>query len=191
MAEFRLLGVRSLTCNPLTWPRTGDRRCVLHSYQFKERASSRVPERRRLVGTFVATGSEMKLRTCAVRSSGGSSAMTTLTTHILDTAHGCPAAGVQDRSLTHGARRNSVADDIDQQQRRPYRSTAARRRRAERRNLRAPISRWRILLVARRPLDEPPFLDVVPLWFGIANPTLHCHVPLLVTPWSYATYRGS
>ena len=36
-----------------------------------------------------------------------------------------------------------------------------------------------------------PFLDVVPLRFGIDNPDDHYHVPLLVSPWSFSTYRGS
>lgn len=40
-------------------------------------------------------------------------------------------------------------------------------------------------------LPEPPFLDTVPLRFGIANPEQHYHVPLLASPWSYSTYRGS
>jgi 5-hydroxyisourate hydrolase-like protein (transthyretin family) len=40
-------------------------------------------------------------------------------------------------------------------------------------------------------LPEPPFLDVVPVRFAIAEPEGHYHVPLLVTPWSYSTYRGS
>jgi 2-oxo-4-hydroxy-4-carboxy-5-ureidoimidazoline decarboxylase len=40
-------------------------------------------------------------------------------------------------------------------------------------------------------LAEPPFLDVVPLRFAVAEPEGHYHVPLLVTPWSYTTYRGS
>ena len=39
--------------------------------------------------------------------------------------------------------------------------------------------------------DPQPFLDVVPVRFGIAEPEGHLHVPLLVTPWSYTTYRGS
>lgn len=39
--------------------------------------------------------------------------------------------------------------------------------------------------------DAPPFLDVVPLRFAIANPEAHYHVPLLVSPWAYSTYRGS
>ena len=38
---------------------------------------------------------------------------------------------------------------------------------------------------------EPSFLDVVPVRFSIAEPDGHYHVPLLVTPWSYSTYRGS
>lgn len=41
------------------------------------------------------------------------------------------------------------------------------------------------------PLSDPPFLDVVAVRFGLANPGQSHHVPLLVTPWSYSTYRGS
>ena len=40
-------------------------------------------------------------------------------------------------------------------------------------------------------LPDPPFVDVVPLRFGIADPAGHYHVPLLVSPWSFSTYRGS
>ena len=40
-------------------------------------------------------------------------------------------------------------------------------------------------------LTEPAFLDVVPLRFGVADPNAHYHVPLLVSPYSYSTYRGS
>ena len=39
--------------------------------------------------------------------------------------------------------------------------------------------------------SAPPFLDVVPVAFSIADTNAHYHVPLLVSPWSYATYRGS
>lgn len=38
---------------------------------------------------------------------------------------------------------------------------------------------------------DPPFLDRIPLAFGIADPGAHYHVPLLVSPWSFSTYRGS
>jgi 5-hydroxyisourate hydrolase len=37
----------------------------------------------------------------------------------------------------------------------------------------------------------PPFLNRVPIQFGIANVEAHYHVPLLVSPWAYSTYRGS
>jgi 2-oxo-4-hydroxy-4-carboxy-5-ureidoimidazoline decarboxylase len=39
--------------------------------------------------------------------------------------------------------------------------------------------------------SQPPFLDVVPIRFGIADPEGHYHVPLLASPWAYSTYRGS
>lgn len=39
-------------------------------------------------------------------------------------------------------------------------------------------------------LSEPPFLDIVTVRFGIADPDAHYHVPLLVSPWSYTIYRG-
>ncbi|NVO13287.1 MAG: 2-oxo-4-hydroxy-4-carboxy-5-ureidoimidazoline decarboxylase [Rhodoplanes sp.] len=41
------------------------------------------------------------------------------------------------------------------------------------------------------PLADPPFLDVVPIRFAVAEAEGHYHVPLLVTPWSFSTYRGS
>ena len=40
-------------------------------------------------------------------------------------------------------------------------------------------------------LDEPAFLDVIPIRFGIANSSQHYHVPLLLSPYGYSTYRGS
>lgn len=44
---------------------------------------------------------------------------------------------------------------------------------------------------ARAPIADPPFLDIVPVRFAVAEPEGRYHVPLLVTPWSYSTYRGS
>ena len=40
-------------------------------------------------------------------------------------------------------------------------------------------------------LSDPPFLTIVPVAFAIADPNAHYHVPLLVSPWGYTTYRGS
>ncbi len=44
---------------------------------------------------------------------------------------------------------------------------------------------------ASGPLPEPPFLDVVPVRFGVADPQGHYHVPLLLSAYGYSTYRGS
>ena len=61
-----------------------------------------------------------------------------------------------------------------------------------------PIGRYELLFEVGdyyselgTPVADPPFLDVVPVRFSVADPEGHYHVPLLVTPWSYSTYRGS
>jgi 2-oxo-4-hydroxy-4-carboxy-5-ureidoimidazoline decarboxylase len=61
-----------------------------------------------------------------------------------------------------------------------------------------PIGRYELMFsvgdyFAERevPMSDPPFLDRIPLHFSVGEPEGHFHVPLLVTPWSYATYRGS
>jgi 2-oxo-4-hydroxy-4-carboxy-5-ureidoimidazoline decarboxylase len=61
-----------------------------------------------------------------------------------------------------------------------------------------PIGRYELRFSVARyyaernvPLSDPPFLDEIPLRFAISEPENHYHVPLLVTPWSYSTYRGS
>jgi 5-hydroxyisourate hydrolase len=117
--------------------------------------------------------------------------MTTLTTHILDTAHGCPAAGVRiDLSRMEQGRPRLLTTSISNGEGRTDRPLlAGGALSAGSYELQFHVGDY----FSSRGVccDQPPFLDVVPLWFGIANPTLHCHVPLLVTPWSYATYRGS
>lgn len=40
-------------------------------------------------------------------------------------------------------------------------------------------------------LPDPPFLDLIPIRFSVADAGVHYHVPLLLSPWSYSTYRGS
>ena len=61
-----------------------------------------------------------------------------------------------------------------------------------------PIGRYELMFAvgdyfaARKvPMSDPPFLDHIPVRFSVSEPEGHLHVPLLVTPWSYATYRGS
>ena len=114
-----------------------------------------------------------------------------LTTHVLDTAHGCPAAGMKVRfsRLESGSATELRALTLNQD----GRADAPLLDGGEHR-----IGRYRLVFsvaayfAARGvTLPEPPFLDEVTLDFGIAAADQHYHVPLLVSPWSYSTYRGS
>jgi 5-hydroxyisourate hydrolase len=115
-----------------------------------------------------------------------------LTTHVLDTSRGCPAANVaievwrldpakDERTLLKTVRTNSTGRTD------------------------APLLAENEFLVGVYELvfavgdyfssqgvtlAGPPFLDRVPVRFGIAE-AAHYHIPLLVSPWSYSTYRGS
>jgi 5-hydroxyisourate hydrolase len=114
-----------------------------------------------------------------------------LTTHVLDTMHGCPAAGLAVRLYRLDGERvlplQQIKLNADGRADAPLLEGA-----------RLLPGRYR-LVFAVAPyfrargvvLPEPAFLDEVPLDFGIADVSLHYHVPLLATPWSYATYRGS
>jgi 5-hydroxyisourate hydrolase len=118
-------------------------------------------------------------------------AMSKLTTHVLDTASGLPASGMRLQLLR--------ADDLALPPLADLRTNADGR-------CDAPLLQGASFIVGRyilrffvaeyfraagARLDEPPFLDLVEIAFGIADATKHYHVPLLVTPWSYSTYRGS
>ena len=120
-------------------------------------------------------------------------AMTGLTTHILDLSQGRPAAGV--RLALH--RRGDASGD--------YAKIVEKTTNADGR-CDAPLltgvsmtrGAYRIDFYIGdyfRSLDvqlpEPLFLDVVPVNFGIADATAHYHVPLLISPYGYSTYRGS
>jgi 5-hydroxyisourate hydrolase len=115
-----------------------------------------------------------------------------LSTHVLDTMHGCPAAGM-DVALftTNGGTATHVKSfTLNADGRNPdgllYDNTT----------LRAGTYRLVFDVAAYFKtrgvvLPEPNFLNHVSLDFGIARPSEHYHVPLLVSPWSYSTYRGS
>jgi 5-hydroxyisourate hydrolase len=114
-----------------------------------------------------------------------------LTTHVLDTMHGCPAAGmavalyrVDDSGATQLARLRLNADGRADE---PLLADDALKPGHYRLVFSvAAYFRWRGVA-----LPEPPFLAEVPVDFGIADANAHYHVPLLVSPWSYSTYRGS
>ncbi|MCW3001950.1 MAG: 5-hydroxyisourate hydrolase [Conexibacter sp.] len=117
-----------------------------------------------------------------------------LTTHVLDVARGRPAAGVA-IELVRMADDDAVAwsttavTNADGRTDAPLVAPGALQ--AGRYELRFAVGPYFALTAPGDALGEPPFLDVVPVRFGIADPDAHHHVPLLVTPWSYSTYRGS
>jgi 5-hydroxyisourate hydrolase len=113
--------------------------------------------------------------------------MSGLTTHVLDTAHGKPAAGVALRLLRGGEILVSTRTNADGRCDSPLLTAAAAKPGAYR--LEFDVGAYyRGLGVA---LPDPAFLEVVALEFGIADPDAHYHVPLLVSPFAYSTYRGS
>ena len=98
-----------------------------------------------------------------------------LSTHVLDTAHGRPAAGVALElrygdeliiATTDGDGRARLLDDT-------------------------PAGEYELTFAIGDYFGDRQFLDRVPVRFTIADPGAHYHVPLLVSPWSYSTYRGS
>jgi 5-hydroxyisourate hydrolase len=114
-----------------------------------------------------------------------------LTTHVLDTMNGCPAAGMRvalyrlegdtprllrELALDADGRAGGLLLEGDAFE----------------------VGRYRLLFevgayfrARGAALPAPEFLDRVPLDFGIADAASHYHVPLLASPWSYSTYRGS
>ncbi|WP_132255977.1 2-oxo-4-hydroxy-4-carboxy-5-ureidoimidazoline decarboxylase [Methylobacterium segetis] len=115
-----------------------------------------------------------------------------LSTHVLDTASGRPAAGV----CLELAEIVSATESV----------VVARARTNADGRTEAPLIGGRPVPIATyelrfglgdyhraagHALPEPPFLDVVTLRFGVADPEGHYHVPLVASPWSYQTYRGS
>ncbi len=113
-----------------------------------------------------------------------------LTTHVLDTARGCPAEGlkidlyrIEGETRTHLRSLVTNADGRTDAQILPAEEFA--------------IGTYELVFHAGAYLDacgtppeEPRFLDVVPLRFGMSE-AAHYHVPLLLSPFGYSTYRGS
>ena len=118
--------------------------------------------------------------------------MSGLTTHVLDTMHGCPAAGMgvalyrieaDDRPPVE---LRALALDADGRAGGPLLDGAA-----------CAPGRYRLVFEVAGyfrargvALPDPPFLDRVAIDFGLADDA-HYHVPLLASPWAYSTYRGS
>ena len=120
-----------------------------------------------------------------------------LSTHVLDTMHGCPAAGMVVKLYTtttdhEGDARPTLvkAMTLNADGRNPDGLLFD--------NESLKVGTYRLVFDVAAyfrslgvPLPEPNFLNLVSLDFGIAHTDEHYHVPLLVSPWSYSTYRGS
>ena len=115
-----------------------------------------------------------------------------LSTHVLDTMHGTPAAGMRVELYTTGAGAALLVKTftLNSDGRNPdgllYDNSS----------LQAGTYRLVFDVAAYFrscgvTLPEPNFLNKVSLDFGVADTSQHYHVPLLVSPWSYSTYRGS
>ncbi len=115
-----------------------------------------------------------------------------LSTHVLDTMHGVPAAGMQVALYTvEGGDATLVKQFcLNRDGRNPdgplYDDKSLKK--GCYRLVFDVAAYFRSLQIA---LPEPSFLNQVSLDFGIAHTDQHYHVPLLVSPWSYSTYRGS
>ena len=114
-----------------------------------------------------------------------------LSTHVLDIAQGCPARDVQIEvwSIVGETRTllKTVRTNADGRTDQPL--LAAEEMRAGRYELVFYVGDY--FAGKSSPGPQALFLDRVPVQFGIADPTASYHVPLLVSPWAYSTYRGS
>ncbi len=115
-----------------------------------------------------------------------------LSTHVLDTAHGCPAAGMTvELFTTNGSQATLVkAFTLNSDGRNPDGLLFSHDQ--------LKVGTYRLVFDVAAYfktrgvlLPEPNFLNHVSLDFGIAHADQHYHVPLLVSPWSFSTYRGS
>lgn len=113
-----------------------------------------------------------------------------LTVHALDTAAGVPAAGLPvDLFRLDGGRTHRKAFVTNADGRLDVPALAGVELEAGRYELLFDAVTY--FQSAGHALSAPPFIEQVPIRFAIANPEQHYHVPLLVSPWSYSTYRGS
>jgi len=118
--------------------------------------------------------------------------MGTLTTHVLDTANGVPAAGMAAKLYrigSDGSARLLKAMTLDADGRADGPLLAGDEFQAGRYRLVFAVGDY--FRRGGAELADPPFLDEVALDFGLASMGQHYHVPLLASPWSYSTYRGS
>ncbi len=114
-----------------------------------------------------------------------------LSTHVLDTSSGQPAAGMSFRleRIAPGPRTELNRGTTNEDGRSDGPLLGQAQLQVGSYELHFEVAAY--FRSRAVPLAEPPFLDVVTLRFGVADADAQVHVPLLVSPWSYSTYRGS
>ena len=110
-----------------------------------------------------------------------------LTTHVLDTARGTPAAGIRVELFRGGESEPLKTVETNAGGRTDEPLLEGEEFTGGAYELVFHVGAY----FGGTNLPEPPFLDLVPVRFGISDPSGHYHVPLLVSPWSYSVYRGS
>ncbi len=110
-----------------------------------------------------------------------------LTTHILDTAKGCPAQGIKIELYRGDELLRTMSTNADGRVDGPILDGDAFSPGSY--ELRFHAGNY--IRQTTPGLQEPLFLDIIPIRFGIADASQHYHVPLLLSPFSYSTYRGS
>jgi 5-hydroxyisourate hydrolase len=108
--------------------------------------------------------------------------MNSLTTHVLDTSRGCPAAGMSVEVWSVDPRKllKTVKTNQDGRVDAPLLSGSE-----------MVAGTYELLFLVGDYFGERSFLDRVPVRFTLSDAKAKYHVPLLVSPWAYSTYRGS
>lgn len=115
-----------------------------------------------------------------------------LSTHVLDTMHGTPAAGMQVALyVTTGSQAELLKRFVLNNDGRNPDGLLLDHSSLQVGTYRLEFDVAAYFTSRSVDLPDPPFLNVVHLDFGVADAHAHYHVPLLVSPWSYSTYRGS
>lgn len=142
--------------------------------------------RRRLLGT----GSAMLALAAFANKAAFAAGSPGLTTHMLDTANGKPGEGVRvDFSVLDGGAYKLIKTVRTNADGRTEPLLTAETMKAGQYELVFYLAEYYTKLGTVLP--NPPFLEKAVIQFGMADATAHYHVPVLATPWSYTTYRGS
>ena len=103
-----------------------------------------------------------------------------LSTHVLDTRSGKPAVGVKIELLLNGKPLSTHTTNADGRTDQPLVAPGSLQK-----------GEYELRFHVGAYFKEKTFLDIVPIRFTVADPAQNFHVPLLCSPWSYTTYRGS